>query len=152
MKEQSKKFQIRFNTVSVSEEDRWRLIEDGKETLVSDIVVNGHVCTTKDWLEEINDYKWHISCEGFCNIKNNVAYVTTVKEESVLTRHILKTISYRILGTLTTVSVAYSLGASIELSSLLGVGELLLKPVIYFLHERLWYRHIRVRVRDKYGD
>lgn len=152
MKEQSKKFQIRFNTVSMSEDDRWRLIEDGKETLVSDIVVNGHVYTTKDWLEEINDYKWHISCEGFCSIKNNVAYVTTVKEESVLTRHILKTISYRILGTLTTVSVAYSLGASIELSSLLGVGELLLKPVIYFLHERLWYRHIRVRVRDKYGD
>jgi uncharacterized membrane protein len=152
MKEQSKKFQIRFNTVSVSEDDRWRLIEDGKETLVSDIIVNGHVYTTKDWLEEINDYKWHISCEGFCSIKNNVAYVTTVKEESVLTRHILKTISYRILGTLTTVSVAYSLGVSIELSSLLGVGELLLKPVIYFLHERLWYRHIRVRVRDKYGD
>jgi uncharacterized membrane protein len=152
MKEKSKKFQIRFNTVSTSEDDRWRLIEDGKETLVSDIVVNGHVYTTKDWLEEINDYKWHISCEGFCSIKNNIAYVTTVKEESVLTRHILKTISYRILGTLTTVSVAYSLGASIELSSLLGVGELLLKPVIYFLHERLWYRHIRVRVRDKYGD
>ena len=152
MKEKSRKFQIRFNTVSTSEDDRWRLIEDGKETLVSDIVVNGHVYTTKDWLEEINDYKWHISCEGFCSIKNNIAYVTTVKEESVLTRHILKTISYRILGTITTVAVAYSLGASIELSSLLGIGELLLKPVIYFLHERLWYRHIRVRVRDKYGD
>jgi uncharacterized membrane protein len=152
MKEKSKKFQIRFNTVSTSEDDRWRLIEDGKETLVSDIVVNGHVYTTKDWLEEINDYKWHISCEGFCSIKNNIAYVTTVKEESVLTRHILKTISYRILGTITTVAVAYSLGASIELSSLLGIGELLLKPIIYFIHERLWYRHIRVRVRDKYGD
>jgi uncharacterized membrane protein len=152
MKEKSKKFQIRFNTVSTSEDDRWRLIEDGKETLVSDIVVNGHVYTTKDWLEEINDYKWHISCEGFCSIRNNIAYVTTVKEESVLTRHILKTISYRILGTITTVAVAYSLGASIQLSSLLGIGELILKPIIYFLHERLWYRHIRVRVRDKYGD
>lgn len=152
MKEQPKKFQIRFNTVSTSEDDRWRLIEDGKETLVSDIIVNGHVYTTKDWLEEIKDYKWHISCEGFCRIKNGVAYVTTVKEESVLTRHILKTISYRILGTLTTVIVAYSLGASIQLSSLLGIGELLLKPVIYFIHERLWYRYIRVKVRDKYGE
>jgi len=152
MKEQPKKFQIRFNTVSMSEDDRWRLIEDGKETLVSDIIVNGHVYTTKDWLEEIKDYKWHISCEGFCSIKNGVAYVTTVKEESVLTRHILKTISYRILGTLTTVIVAYSLGASVQLSSLLGIGELLLKPVIYFIHERLWYRYIRVKVRDKYGE
>jgi uncharacterized membrane protein len=48
-----------------------------------------------------------------------------------LKRHILKTISYRILGTLTTVIVAYSLGASLKVSSMLGVGELVLKPVIY---------------------
>ena len=61
-----------------------------------------------------------------------------------LKRHILKTFSYRILGTLTTVIVAYSLSASIELSSLLGVGELLLKPVIYFFHERVWYKYIKI--------
>jgi uncharacterized membrane protein len=56
--------------------------------------------------------------------------------ENSLKRHILKTISYRILGTLTTVIIAYSLGASLKVSSMLGVGELVLKPVIYFLHER----------------
>lgn len=64
--------------------------------------------------------------------------------ENSLIRHILKTVSYRILGTITTVVVAYSLGASMQLSSLLGVGELFLKPIIYFLHERLWYKHIRI--------
>jgi hypothetical protein len=66
MSSTSKKFQIRFNTASFSEDDRWRLIEDGKETLVSDIVVNGHVYTTKDWIESTSEYKWHISCEGHC--------------------------------------------------------------------------------------
>jgi len=65
--------------------------------------------------------------------------------ENSLKRHILKTISYRILGTLTTVTIAYSLGASLEVSSMLGVGELVLKPVIYFLHERLWYKYIRIK-------
>ena len=64
--------------------------------------------------------------------------------ENSLKRHILKTISYRILGTLTTVIIAYSLGASLKVSSMLGVGELVLKPVIYFLHERIWYKHIRI--------
>ena len=64
---------------------------------------------------------------------------------SSLKRHILKTMSYRILGTLTTVTIAYSLGASLEVSSMLGVGELVLKPVIYFLHERLWYKYIRIK-------
>ena len=60
-----------------------------------------------------------------------------------LKRHVLKTVSYRILGTLTTVIVAYSLGASFEMSSLLGIGELLIKPIIYFFHERVWYKWIK---------
>ena len=64
--------------------------------------------------------------------------------ENSLKRHILKTISYRILGTLTTVIIAYSLGASLKVSSMLGVGELVLKPVIYFFHERVWYKYIRI--------
>jgi uncharacterized membrane protein len=66
-------------------------------------------------------------------------------KDAPLTRHILKTLSYRVLGTLTTVTTAYSLGASIEMSSLLGVGELLIKPIIYFLHERIWYKFIRIK-------
>lgn len=139
-----KQFQIRFNTVSTTETDRWRLITDGKEIFVSDIIINGHTYTTMDWMEELGEYKWHISCEGYVCIEDNVAYVTTVKEDAVMTRHILKTFSYRILGTLTTVLVAYSLGASVELSSLLGVGELLLKPCIYFFHERIWYKYIKI--------
>jgi uncharacterized membrane protein len=60
-----------------------------------------------------------------------------------LKRHVLKTVSYRILGTLITVIAAYSLGVSFEMSSLLGVGELLIKPIIYFLHERIWYKWIK---------
>jgi hypothetical protein len=51
------------------------------------------------------------------------------------------------LGTLTTVIVAYSLGVPLEISSMLGVGELLLKPVIYFLHERAWYKWIRIGIK-----
>jgi uncharacterized membrane protein len=145
MKTQSKTYLIRFNTVSTTENDRWRLIENGNEQLVSDIIIDGHTYTTKDWIEEIQDYKWHISCVGHCKIKNNVAYITTIKEESVLVRHLLKTATYRIIATLTTVGIAFGLGASVEISALLGVGELLIKPIIYFLHERLWYKYIRIK-------
>ena len=65
-------------------------------------------------------------------------------KKHAMVRHILKTLSYRILGTLTTVFVDYSLGVSLELSSLLGVGELIIKPVLYFFHERIWYKYIRI--------
>lgn len=61
-------------------------------------------------------------------------------KKSILKHQILKTISYRILGTITTIVTAYCLGVSIEMSSLLGVGELMIKPVLFFLHERLWSR------------
>lgn len=64
-------------------------------------------------------------------------------------RHIGKTISYRILGTLTTVVVAYSFGAGLKLASLMGFGELVLKPIIYFFHERIWYKYIKFGLTDK---
>lgn len=144
MNVKSQQFQIRFNTVSTSEEDQWRLITDGRETLVSNVIVDGHTYTSKDWIEEIQAYKWHVSCEGYLNIKNNIAYIITVKEESVMIRHILKTFSYRILGTIITVVSAYSLGMSLEVSSLLGVGELMIKPIVYFFHERIWYKYLKI--------
>jgi len=59
-------------------------------------------------------------------------------------RHILKTASYRILGTLITVATAYIVGVPIEISSVIGIVELTIKPVMYFLHERVWYRFIRL--------
>jgi uncharacterized membrane protein len=144
MKEKIKKFQIRFNVNSTSEIDRWRLITDGDEKLVKDIIIDGHTYTSMDWMEDINQYKWHVSCEGYVTITNNVAYVVTVKEDAAMLRHILKTISYRFLGTFTTIVTAYSLGVSLELSSLLGVGELMIKPVMYFFHERIWYKFVRI--------
>jgi len=141
---QSDKIQIRYNTQSTDDSNSWRLIENGTEQLVSNVVIDGNVFTTKDWMKDIHNYKWHISCIGKVEIKNNIAYITTQKEKSVLIRHILKTISYRILGTLTTVITAFMLGATIEISTLLGIAELIIKPLVYFLHERVWYKKIRI--------
>ena len=58
-------------------------------------------------------------------------------------RHLVKTITYRVLGTLTTIIGAYFIGGSLKVASLLGLGELLLKPIIYFLNEIVWYRYIK---------
>ena len=60
-------------------------------------------------------------------------------------RHILKTISYRILGTLTTFTIILISGGSIGLASTLGIGELLLKPLLYFLHERVWFTLVKMK-------
>jgi uncharacterized membrane protein len=58
-------------------------------------------------------------------------------------RHIAKSISYRFVGTLTTIILTVSAGLPIELAALVGVGELLVKPFVYFIHERVWYKWIK---------
>jgi uncharacterized membrane protein len=72
-------------------------------------------------------------------IRDNVAYIYNFEEQTAMKRHIAKTITYRILATAITIGTAYSLGVNLEMSALLGVGELVIKPFFYFFHERVWY-------------
>lgn len=58
-------------------------------------------------------------------------------------RHILKSITYRIAGTLTTIILTIMAGLPIKWAGLVGAAELIIKPIIYFLHERIWYRYIK---------
>lgn len=58
-------------------------------------------------------------------------------------RHIAKTISYRSIGTLTTVILTISAGLPIKWAAVVGMGELIIKPLMYFLHERVWYKWIK---------
>lgn len=57
-------------------------------------------------------------------------------------RHIAKTISYRLFGSVFTIGLTYYLTGDAVVSSSLGIGELLVKPVLYFFHERIWYKWI----------
>jgi uncharacterized membrane protein len=61
-----------------------------------------------------------------------------VKLMRVVNRRILKTISYRILGTATTVCATIIAGLPIEIAGLIGIGELILKPLLYYIHELIW--------------
>jgi uncharacterized membrane protein len=63
-----------------------------------------------------------------------------MKKSVSLERHIAKTVTYRILGTGVTIFSALALGADVEVAGLLGVSELIFKPLFYFLHERIWYK------------
>jgi uncharacterized membrane protein len=141
----SKTYQIRYNTVSKDDNERWRLIENGNETLVANIIIDGSTYTTKDWMEEIQDYKWHVTCEGHCEIKNNIAYIKTIKEKSVLKRHILKTISWRIVGTVDTMILGWIVTGNPLTGLKIGILEILTKMTLYFIHERIWYKYFKTK-------
>ena len=134
-----KTYHIRYNTHSKDDSTSWRLICGDEEILVSDIFITAKTFTTKDFIEELNEYKYHISCTGNLKIRDNVAYIYNKEESTSIKRHLLKTITYRVLATAITIGTAFLLGVNLEISALLGVGELIVKPVFYFLHERFWY-------------
>ena len=53
-------------------------------------------------------------------------------------RSILKTISWRIVGTIDTIIISWVLTGQIETALAIGSVELVTKMVLYFGHERIW--------------
>ena len=58
-------------------------------------------------------------------------------------RHIAKSITYRILSTLTGFLTIWWISGSIKVGTAFGVAELIYKPIQYYVHERIWYRWIK---------
>ena len=54
-------------------------------------------------------------------------------------RHLLKTITWRIIATLTTILLAWLFTKDTALALKFGAVEVIIKMVFYFLHERAWY-------------
>ena len=61
------------------------------------------------------------------------------KTKVSIKRHIAKSITWRIIASGTTIGVAWFLTKEINLSLKIGLIEVVLKTIIYFLHERIWY-------------
>ena len=60
--------------------------------------------------------------------------------QETTTRSILKTLSWRLLATLTTVLLVYLFTGRLGMAFTLGGVEIILKMLLYYLHERAWNR------------
>lgn len=58
-------------------------------------------------------------------------------------RHILKTITWRIVGTIDTMILGWVVTGDLKMGLAIGGFEMITKMVLYFLHERVWYKHIK---------
>lgn len=70
-------------------------------------------------------------------IFHHMSYKVTYK------RHLAKTISYRITSSLISFIGIWALTDSIEVGAVLSITEMLYKPFVYFIHERVWYKKIK---------
>tara|TARA_B100001057_G_scaffold76104_2_gene70829 strand:- start:4888 stop:5109 length:222 start_codon:yes stop_codon:yes gene_type:complete len=55
-------------------------------------------------------------------------------------RHILKTITWRIIGTLDTIFLSWVITGNWKWGIAIGGVELVTKMVLYYFHERIWYK------------
>lgn len=63
-------------------------------------------------------------------------------------RHLAKAITWRLAASTITVLIAFAFGLPAKAISAVFFVDLVLKFVLYYYHERLWYKHIKYGVKD----
>ena len=53
-------------------------------------------------------------------------------------RHVLKTITWRIIGTIDTMLIAWIISGDPMIGISIGGVELFTKMILYYIHERIW--------------
>jgi uncharacterized membrane protein len=55
-------------------------------------------------------------------------------------RHVMKTITWRLIGTTDTILISWIISGDPLIGIKIGSVEVISKMVLYFIHERLWYK------------
>jgi len=63
-------------------------------------------------------------------------------------RHLAKTITWRILGTIDTMLLGWLVTGNLKIGITIGGFEVVTKMILYFFHERVWYKYINFGLKD----
>ncbi len=68
------------------------------------------------------------------------ALIKIFEKDPTVKRHLLKTVSWRAVGSLDTVLLGWFITGQISMGAKIGGMELITKMLLYFFHERLWHK------------
>ncbi|NQX97519.1 MAG: DUF2061 domain-containing protein [Flavobacteriales bacterium] len=71
-------------------------------------------------------------------INTKLDRIDSYESEEGLKRSVVKTISWRVIGTLDTILISWLIIGTLELAFSIGAVELVTKMGLYFFHERAW--------------
>jgi uncharacterized membrane protein len=63
-------------------------------------------------------------------------------------RHLAKAVTWRIIASITTAIIAYMFGLPPKAVCAVFVADLIIKFVLYYIHERIWYKNIKFGLKD----
>jgi len=67
-------------------------------------------------------------------------------------RSVVKTISWRTLGTLDTIIISYFITGNLVMAASIGSIEVVTKMVLYYFHERAWNKTSFGRIKAPVND
>ena len=65
-------------------------------------------------------------------------------------RHIAKTITWRLIGTLDTLIISLIITGKLETGLKIGISELITKMILYYAHERIWFLSKNFKSNDRH--
>lgn len=132
--------------------------------MATDVSYKRHIAKTITWrlvgtLDTIL-LSWFITGDPLAGLKIGLAEVTTksvlyylhervwykinLSKDGVLLesrkRHVAKTITWRFIGTLDTMTLAWIISDDPLAALQIGFAEVITKMILYYFHERMWYR------------
>ena len=67
-------------------------------------------------------------------------------------RSFLKAVSWRIIASVTTTLIAFYFGLPAKAIGLVFFADLIIKFILYFIHERIWVNYVKLGLRNKNDD
>ncbi len=55
-------------------------------------------------------------------------------------RHLFKSISWRFVGSIDTILLTWIISGNLKFGMVIGSFELFTKMILYYIHERIWYK------------
>lgn len=116
----------------------WRIIGTIDTFLLSWMITGSSYTGLKIGLSEVvtKMLLYYVHERVWFNIKAGVT-----KNGDSKKRHIAKTVTWRIVGTVDTMLLAWFITGSPLTGLKIGMVEVVTKMVLYYLHERAWYKY-----------
>lgn len=67
-------------------------------------------------------------------------------------RHLAKAVTWRIVASVTTVIIAWVFGLPATAIGAVFLADLIIKFIMYYMHERVWYKHIKFGIKKENRD
>lgn len=66
-------------------------------------------------------------------------------------RHLAKTLTWRIVATTDTFLLAWLITGKLDWAGMIAGFEVATKMILYYTHERVWYKYIKFGIRQSDG-